>query len=231
VDSLDEDDVDDIIARLEGEEEDDEENTDFDTMGDEEEPIDNEEEPMDDEEETPMTPKPMKSSRFEKPSKPKSTTPRFGEIGEIMNLPDAINKSVGIRYNSAIQDELGEDLDMDYPKHGSRYERKPRFYDDFEMFGESKVDKIISKYFEVSNEASLTEERKKLNLLEQKEKHVSKTNGNIKRLSENIKQERSALKFMEKYPNSKLLGKTNKGNLVFEEGFVKTKITTNGTVI
>jgi len=34
-----------------------------------------------------------------------------------------------------------------------------------------------------------------------------------------------------KYPNSKLLGKTNKGNLVFEEGFVKTKITISGTVI
>ena len=74
-------------------------------------------------------------------------------------------------------------------------------------------------------------QRKKISLLEQKEKNVYKTNSNIRKLSENIKQEKSALKFMEKYPNSKLLGKTNKGNLVFEEGFVNTKITTNGTVI
>jgi hypothetical protein len=238
VDSLDEDDVDDIIARLEGEDEDEDENMDTDTMDDEEEPIDNEEEPIDNEEESSIgseeSVSPMRGMR--KPPMKKTSAPPMGEIGETMSLPDAINKSVGIRYNSAIQDELGEDLENEYPKHGSRFERKPRFYDDskmsdFEMFGESKVDKIISKYFEVSSENIIAEKRKKISLLEQKEKNVYKTNSNIRKLSENIKQERSALKFMEKYPNSKLLGKTNKGNLVFEEGFVNTKITTNGTVI
>ena len=247
VDSLDDDDVDDIIARLEGEDEEDDD-VGTDTMDDEEDSsMDTEEEPMDTEEEPSMDSesdaKPMSGGRFEKSSmgmkKPpmkKSSAPTMGEIGETMSLSDAINKSVGIKYNSAIQDELGEESDADYPKHGSRFERKPRFYDDFEtsdfgMFGESKVDKIISKYFNSSKEESLTEKRKQLTLLEQKEKTVSKANGNIKKLSENIKQEKSALKFFEKYPNSKLLGKTNKGNLVFEEGFVKTKITISGTVI
>ena len=185
----------------------------------------------------------MKGSRFDKTSmgmkKPpikKTSAPPMGELGETMGLGDAITKKVGIEYNSTIQDELGEDMDLDYPKHGARFQRKPRFYDDFEksefdMFGESKVDKIISQYFDFSKEKTLNEERKKIVSLEQKEKNLSKTNSNIKRLSENLKQERSALRFLEKYPSSKLLGKTNKGSLVFEEGFVKTKITTNGTVI
>jgi hypothetical protein len=50
-------------------------------------------------------------------------------------------------------------------------------------------------------------------------------------LSENIKQERMALKYMEKNPISVLVGKTNKGSLVFKEGVVNTKITINGLVI
>lgn len=245
VDSLDEDDVDDIIARLEGEDEDDEE-TDYDTMDSEEEPVDNEEESFDSDEDTTETEddiKPMKGSRLDrssmdmkKPPMKKPSAPSMGELGETMSLSDAINKKVGIEYNSAIQDELGEDMGLDYPKHGARFQRKPRFYDDtenseFDMFGESKVDKIISQYFDFSKEKTLNEERKRIQLSEQKEKKLQKTKSNISRLSENIKQERLALKFMEKYPSSKLLGKTNKGSLVFEEGFVKTKITINGTII
>jgi hypothetical protein len=36
----------------------------------------------------------------------------------------------------------------------------------------------------------------------------------VKRLSETIRQERSALSFMEKNPNSSLVGITNKKNLI-----------------
>ena len=41
-------------------------------------------------------------------------------------------------------------------------------------------------------------------------------------------QERGALKFLEKHPNYKLIGKTNKGNLVFKNGIIETKINLNG---
>jgi hypothetical protein len=51
------------------------------------------------------------------------------------------------------------------------------------------------------------------------------------RLSETIKQKRAVRDYIEKNPTSKLVGKTNKGSLVFSEGIVKTKITTNGLVI
>jgi hypothetical protein len=51
------------------------------------------------------------------------------------------------------------------------------------------------------------------------------------KLSETVKQKRAAFEYLEKNPTSKLLGKTKKGSLVFSEGVVKTKITTNGLVI
>jgi hypothetical protein len=157
--------------------------------------------------------------------------PSMGELGETMSLPDAINKKVGIEYGSAIQDEFNEDMD-EYTRRGARFQRKPRFYDDsreLEMFGESKVDKIISKYFDFSNKSEVS--KPKLNLLEEKEKNRLKVINQIKNLSENIKQERIALKFLEKNPKSKFVGKTNKGNLIFDDNLIETKITINGTVI
>ena len=236
VDSLKDEDVDDIIARLEGEEDDDE---DFDKkdMGDDEgfekKSKFGEPEEEDDEEDTEpinFDEKP-KSNRFSNMSSKKPMKPSMGELGETMSLPDAINKKVGIEYGSAIQDEFNEDMD-EYTRRGARFQRKPRFYDDpreLEMFGESKVDKIISKYFDFSNKSEVS--KPKLNLLEEKEKNRLKVINQVKNLSENIKQERIALKFLEKNPKSKFVGKTNKGNLIFDDNLIETKITINGTVI
>jgi len=53
----------------------------------------------------------------------------------------------------------------------------------------------------------------------------------IKRLSETIRQERSALSYMEKNPNSSLVGITNKKNLIFKDGITETKITPNGSIL
>ena len=96
---------------------------------------------------------------------------------------------------------------------------KPRHSYDFKhlshgTFGESKVDKIISSYFKES-----TNEK------------VNKVKKNIKNLSENIAQERLALKFVEKHPKSKMLGKLRNGDLVFESKSIKYNITPNAEVI
>jgi len=53
----------------------------------------------------------------------------------------------------------------------------------------------------------------------------------VKRLSETIKQERMALKFMENNPNTSLVGITNKKNLIFKDGITETKITPNGQIL
>ena len=50
----------------------------------------------------------------------------------------------------------------------------------------------------------------------------------IKRLSKSIRQERSALKFLEKNPNAVLIGSTNKSNLLFKVGINECKISTDG---
>ena len=55
----------------------------------------------------------------------------------------------------------------------------------------------------------------------------------VTRLSETIRQERASLKYMEKNPNSTLIGVTNKKNLVFNDGngLSETRITPNGQVL
>jgi len=53
----------------------------------------------------------------------------------------------------------------------------------------------------------------------------------IKQLSESISQEVGARKLMEKYPNAKLVGKTNRQNLVFEMNNKQLRVNTKGQVI
>jgi hypothetical protein len=50
-------------------------------------------------------------------------------------------------------------------------------------------------------------------------------------LSESISQEVGARKLMEKYPNAKLVGKTNKQNLVFEMNDEQLRVNTKGQII
>jgi hypothetical protein len=96
------------------------------------------------------------------------------------------------------------------PEHAGHLE------DMFEgLFNESKVDSILKGYFKVEeNEKRLIESKKRQTKLisENKKTKINK----IKQLSESISQEVGARKLMEKYPNAKLVGKTNKQNLVFE---------------
>ena len=100
-----------------------------------------------------------------------------------------------------------------------------------ELFVENKVENILSKYF------TITESEKKFN----KTVDINRKNGNkineksiakeIKRLSENVIQEVSSRKFLSENKNAKLVGKTNKRNLVFEIGTKQFKVLTNGNII
>jgi hypothetical protein len=209
--TLEEDDVEDIISRLEGEEEE----VDNEEQGMEGEGMDTEGEGMEGE-----------------------VTEPEAEVGEgYNNLGDAYNDYLGAAYTSKMSDNLMNEFDdeeydeyeddYDYPRHGSR--GKLRRYDDEEtfedLFTESKVDKIISNYFAVDKtEKLLKEEKQKQSLKKINEKEVY-------RLSESIKQERASLKFMENNPKAILVGATVKKNLVFKEGIKEFRITPNGQVI
>jgi hypothetical protein len=99
------------------------------------------------------------------------------------------------------------------------------------MFGESKVDKVISKYFEIGfSEKKLKEEKKHINE-EIKRKQFVKQINSIKNLSESIEQELSSNKFLEENKDYTLIGKTNKKNLVFENKRGQIKITPEGLVL
>lgn len=98
------------------------------------------------------------------------------------------------------------------------------------LFSESKVDSILQKYFKINEKEKQILESKiqKSTLL--KEDRKEKIN-NIKRLSESISQEVASTKVINKYPEAKLIGKTNKNNLVFEMNNKQLRVNTKGQIL
>ena len=90
-----------------------------------------------------------------------------------------------------------------------------------EVFSESKVEKIISKYFKV--------DEKEKRLLESKTKNKLLTES--KKMAQTFKQEAAVEKFVNKYPNSFLIGKSSKNNLVFQLEGTKIRITPEGKIL
>ena len=96
------------------------------------------------------------------------------------------------------------------------------------IFGESKVDKVISKYFELTKKEILE------NKQPQTKKNVSQVSGQMKeviKLSETIEQELAAQKFLQKNSTAKIVGLTNKKNLVFENKGKQVKISPEGLLV
>jgi hypothetical protein len=111
--------------------------------------------------------------------------------------------------------------DMDVPVE-SEMEEYSSIYDS--IFGESKIDRVISNYFELTSSEIIKNE---INESKRKEKKISE----IKRLSSSIEQELSSIKFLEENHNYKFVGKTNKSNLIFESKNGKRKITPEGLIL
>ena len=96
------------------------------------------------------------------------------------------------------------------------------------IFGESKVDKVISKYFELTKKEILE------NKQPQTKKNVSQVSGQMTeviKLSETIEQELAAQKFLQKNSSAKIVGLTNKKNLVFENKGKQVKISPEGLLV
>ena len=96
---------------------------------------------------------------------------------------------------------------------------------------ESKIDKVLSKYFEVSS--SEVEHAKKL--FEERQSSSKSKLGfmidKIENLSETIEQELAGKKFLEENKNFDFVGRTNKKNLVFESKNKQVKISAEGIVL
>ena len=99
------------------------------------------------------------------------------------------------------------------------------------IFSESPVDKVISKYFEISKKEILENKektaKKKLAIVSEVRKQMKE----IVKLTESVEQELAAQKFLEENLSAKIIGKTNKKNLVFENKGKEVKISPEGLLV
>ena len=99
------------------------------------------------------------------------------------------------------------------------------------VFGESKVDKVISKYFEVSKSEIREQKEKQVQQILKKKSDVKKIMESVVKMTETIEQELAAKRYLQENLNSKFVGITNKKNLVFENKGGQVRITPNGDLI
>ena len=100
-----------------------------------------------------------------------------------------------------------------------------------EVFAESKVDKVLSKYFVISEEEKKeTETKNVIKFINEKVNNV-KVKTEIKEMSETLEQQLTSEFIMKENKHSKFLGKTNKNNLVFEIGDNQVKVSPNGELL
>lgn len=174
-DNLDEDDKEDIIGKLEGEDEEEGMDMGMEDMGDEDMGMDTEELPSDSEE-----------------------APIDAEMAEGMH-------------------EFKEEDFLD-GVFGN-------------IFKESKVDKILKGYFVINeNEQKFISEKKETKKTQLKNK-VQNSFNEINRLSESKNQKQVAKEILKNFPQINFVGKTNKGNLVFENNNKQLKVSPNGQIL
>jgi hypothetical protein len=121
--------------------------------------------------------------------------------------------------------------DMDLPIEGEMDEDYGNGAIFDSIFGESKVDKVISKYFEVSKKEIRESKEKQVEKTLRKKTQVKQIMDSVVKMTETIEQELSAEKFLKENINSNFVGKTNKKNLVFETKKGQIRITPTGEII
>jgi hypothetical protein len=119
--------------------------------------------------------------------------------------------------------------DMDIPVEG--YEMEEGGYGNGaiidSIFGESAIDKVISKYFEISKKEILESKKNKI----KESLSIKRQMEEVVKLSETIEQELSSKKFLRENSSSKIIGITNKKNLVFEHNGQQVKISPEGLLV
>ena len=207
VDVLDEDDIEQIIDKLEGTEEE----------NDEEEPS------FDDTDEEEVAPEPP-------------TEPEMAEGYDSLN--DAFDDYVGGAFSGLGSKGLRREDDEDGNENGDEYHKNrrrnvKRHYSPTETFNhgtyyESSVDKVLSKYL-IINESE--EKNYQKNKEKKTNQHYKDNKQNVIKLTESSEQLTSALKYIKENLRSKLLGLSNKGNLIFKEGINEIRINKFGKLL
>ena len=100
-----------------------------------------------------------------------------------------------------------------------------------ELFVESKIEDILTKYFVISEDEKKFNKKVESNRKILKKVNTKNISEEIKRLSESVKQEITSKQFIKDKSNVKFVGKTNKKNLVFESNNKQYKITPEGNIL
>jgi len=136
-----------------------------------------------------------------------------------VNIPKAIASA----YAKEARNQLGDMLESD------DLDGVEGIFDS--VFSESKVDSIIKSYFvKNDSEKKFIQEQKQKKFLTEKAKKV-KIMREVKTLSESYQQESISSKFLDRYTKANFIGKTNKKNLVFEVNGKQYKITPDGAIL
>jgi hypothetical protein len=99
------------------------------------------------------------------------------------------------------------------------------------VFAESKVDKVLSKYFVVSElEENIQKNKKRIKeeYYNQRKKEIV---SEIRKYSLTNRQRRLSEEFIDTLPMINFVGRTNKGNLVFEHKNNQVKISPEGRIL
>lgn len=155
---------------------------------------------------------------------------KFEEDSEDMGSEDMDMDDMG--GEDMTDDSEVEDIqaDMDVPVESEMEESGHGAIFD-SIFGESKVDKVISKYFEVSKKELREQQEKQVQQTLKKKSEVKKIMESVITMTETIEQELAAKKYLQENLDSKFVGITNKKNLVFETKGGQVRITPNGDLI
>ncbi len=138
---------------------------------------------------------------------------------------------------SAPEDDITSDTevediqaDMDVPIEGEMEEMSNGAIFD-SIFGESKVDKVISKYFEISKKEILENREKFVQKKKESVVSLKRQMVEVQKLVETVEQKLAAKKFLEENSKATIVGKTNKKNLVFENKGKQVKISPEGLLV
>ena len=218
VDVLSEKDIEQIIAKLDGSEDEEGEDVDVDVDVEDEE----------------MATEDSSTEEIEAPE---------GEMAEgFGNLGDAFNNYMGAAYaNTAMRKMEGQeieeeedygDYDDDDEYHRERRKGRKHLVNPGHFthgtYTESSIDKVLSKYFTISESE---EKENQIKQQERTQRQYKDTKAQVIRLSESIDQIEAATEYIKEYPRAKLFGISNKGNLIFKQGISEVKITKFGDIL
>lgn len=127
-------------------------------------------------------------------------------------------------------DEMDIDMDMDI--EGLPEEPKEGYQNVMDsIFSESRVDEVLSGYFDIKDEEKpILENKSKMEFLQGKLQKIQQK-ADLVNFSITERQEKAGLNLLESKQNATFIGKTNKKNLVFNVDGKQVKVTPNGRII